>query len=126
MFEECDDSSNWQKWMVAYFIVSARFTGKFGLVFVLTQENRFHSTANRKSIGSSKNRTRNFEKSPPFERSAYFYVTFTGNFERFSVLWLWKKFYETLFKKLEHRFLVESAKIKTATFPYKTALSKHA
>ena len=39
---------------------SARFTAKFELVFVLTQENassqKFHFKANRKSIGSSKER----------------------------------------------------------------------
>ena len=31
---------------------------------------------------------------------------------------------QTLFKKLEHRFLVESTKIDNITFPYKTALSE--
>ena len=31
---------------------------------------------------------------------------------------------QTLFKKLEYRFLVESYKIENATFPYKTALSE--
>ena len=31
---------------------------------------------------------------------------------------------QTLFKQLEHRFLVESAEIENATFPYKTALSE--
>ena len=31
---------------------------------------------------------------------------------------------KTFFKKLEKRFLVESTKIKNASFPYKTALSK--
>ena len=30
---------------------------------------------------------------------------------------------QTLFKKLEYRFLFESTKIENATFPYKTALS---
>ena len=34
----------------------------------------------------------------------------------------WKT--KTFFKKLEHRFLVESTKIENATFPYKTALSE--
>ena len=32
----------------------------------------------------------------------------------------WKT--QTLFKKLEYRFLVESTKIENPTFPYKTAL----
>ena len=31
---------------------------------------------------------------------------------------------QTLFKKLEYRFLVESTKIDNITFPYKTALSE--
>ena len=31
---------------------------------------------------------------------------------------------QTLFKKLEYRFLVESTKIENTTFPYKTALSE--
>ena len=34
----------------------------------------------------------------------------------------WKK--KTFFKKLEHRFLVESIKAENATFPYKTAISE--
>ena len=43
-----------------WLLLSASFTAKFGLVFVLTLENafslRFHFQANRKSIGSSKKR----------------------------------------------------------------------
>ena len=31
---------------------------------------------------------------------------------------------QTLFKKLEYHFLVESTKIDSITFPYKTALSE--
>ena len=31
---------------------------------------------------------------------------------------------KTVFKKLEYRFLVESTKIESATFPYKTAVSE--
>ena len=44
-----------------------------------------------------------------------------------SILSLWNKFSEkvqTLFKKLEFRFLVESTEIDNTTFPYKTALSE--
>ena len=52
------DSSIRQKWMFTLVSISARFTAKFELVFVLTQENpfslRFHFKANRNSIGSSK------------------------------------------------------------------------
>ena len=49
-------------------------------------------------------------------RSACFYVTISGNFERFQ--------YFNFFKKLEYRFLVESTKIENALFPYKTAISE--
>ena len=37
----------------------------------------------KKSIGSSKNGTRDFQNSPPFQRSACFDATIGGNFERF-------------------------------------------
>ena len=43
---------------------------------------RFHSKANRKRIGSSKS-NKDFQNSPPFERSACFYVTISENFKRF-------------------------------------------
>ena len=70
-----------------WLLLSARFTAKFRLVFVLAQENpfswRFHFKANRKCIGSPKNGTRDFQNSPPLERSASFYVTISENFERF-------------------------------------------
>ena len=75
------DSKN--EWL----LLPASFTAKIGLVFVLTLENafssRFHYKANRKSIGSSKNSARDFQNSLPFEKSACFYVTVTGNFKRF-------------------------------------------
>ena len=75
-----DNKSEW-------LLLSANFTAKFGLVFVLAIENtfsqRFHFKTNRKRIGFSKNGTRDFQNSPPFERSACFYVTISENFERF-------------------------------------------
>ena len=40
MFEKCD-SSNRQKWMVASFSISAKFTAQFDLVFALTEGNAF-------------------------------------------------------------------------------------
>ena len=44
---------------------------------------RFHFKANRKNIGSSKkNGTRDFQNRSPFQRSACFYDTIIGNFER--------------------------------------------
>ena len=42
---------------------------------------RFHFKANRKSIDFFKKGTRDFQNSPPLKRSAYFYVTISGNFE---------------------------------------------
>ena len=68
-------------------LLSVTFTEKLELVFVLTFENAFsqsfHFKANRKSIGSSKNRTRDFQNSPPFERSTLFFVTIPGHFDCF-------------------------------------------
>ena len=76
--------------MVASVSISVRFTAKFELVFVLTQENvfaqRFHFKANRKSMGSSKKRYYVFLNSSPFERLPCFYMTLTENFERFQYL----------------------------------------
>ena len=53
----------------------ATFKAKFGLVFVLTEKEnvvistaKFHFKAKRKSMGSSKNGTRDFQNSPSFER----------------------------------------------------------
>ena len=63
------------------------FTAKFESVFVSTLENAFswgfHFKAKRKSIGSSKSTTRDFLNSPPFERSASFYVKISEHFEHF-------------------------------------------
>ena len=68
-----------------WLLLSASFTAKFGLVFVLTQKKafsqRFHFQYNRKSIGSSKKLYQVFQNSPPFKRSACFYVTISENFE---------------------------------------------
>ena len=75
------DSKN--EWL----LLPVSFTAKFMLVFVLSLENtfseRFHFNANRKSIGSSKTGTRDFQNSTPFERSAYFAVTVSKDFKRF-------------------------------------------
>ena len=111
MIHQIDCKNEW-------LLLSASFTAKFGLVFVLTLEKtfclRFHFKANRKSISSSKNGTRDFQNNPRFERLACFYVTLSGNFERLQT--------KNYFKKLECRFLVESIKIENALFPYKTAI----
>ena len=72
---------------IEWLLLLASFTAKSELVFVLTQGNafsqRFHFKANRKSIYFLKNGSGDFQNSPPFERSASFYVTVTGNIERF-------------------------------------------
>ena len=109
----------------------SKFYGKIGLVFVLALENtfsqRFHFKANRKSIGSLKNDTRDFQNSPPFDRLACFYVTIGRNFERFQYFNFETDFFgkgKPFFKKLEYRYLVESTKIENALFPYKTAISE--
>ena len=68
-----------------WLFLSANFTTKFELVFVLTREIAFLKDfkVNRKSLGSSKNGFRDFQKSSPFERLVCFYVTIGGNFEHF-------------------------------------------
>ena len=57
------------------------------MAFFLTQESiyswKFYFKANRKSLGSSKNGTRDFKNGLLFQRSAYFYVTITGGFEHY-------------------------------------------
>ena len=84
----------------------------------------FHFKVNRKSIGFSLKRFRDFQNSPSFGRSTFFYVTIGGNFKSFHTLTLkqifWKK--KSFFKKLVHRFLVVSTRIESASFPYKTAI----
>ena len=75
-----------------------------------------------------KSGTRNFQNSPPFERSACFYVTTSGNFERFQYFNFETDFLENnnLFqKKLEYRFLVESTKIENLSFSSKIIYHFH-
>ena len=84
MFEKFDPlNRSKNEWL----ILSASFTAKFELVFVLTLGNvfskRFDFKANRKNMIFLKSNTRNFQKTHPFERSACFYMTISGNFERF-------------------------------------------
>ena len=84
---------------------------------------RFHFKVTRKSIASStkflgicKIALRLRDRHVFMWRSLeIFYIS---NFEQI----FWKT--QTLFKKLEHRFLVESAKIENATISYKTLLSE--
>ena len=64
--------------------------------------------------------------SAPFEKSACFYVTIRGNFERFQYFNFETDFLENenLFKNLEYRFLVESTKIENVPLSYKTVKSE--
>ena len=73
-----------------------------------------------------KNSARDFQNSPPFARSACFYVTISGNFERFQYFNFETDFLENenVFQKLEYCFLVESTKTENASFPFKTAISE--
>ena len=52
------------------------FTAKFELVFVLTQKNASSQTlnfkVNIKNLDPSKNGTRDFQNSPPFDRPVHF------------------------------------------------------
>ena len=87
----------------------------------------FHIKANRKSIGFSLNGARDFQNSPPFERSACFFMRQSLKILNvFNTLTLKQIFWKakTFFKKLEHDFLVENIMTENALFPYKTAISE--
>ena len=83
---------------------------EFGLVFVIKLENafykRFHFKANRESIDTSKKCSRDFQNSPPFERSACFYVTISESFKRFQYFNFETNFLESenLFQKTGVQF----------------------
>ena len=77
-------------------------------------------------MGSSKKPPRDFQNTPPFERSACFCVTTIGNFECFHYFNFERNFLkkENLFQKTGVQFLVKSTKIESATFQHETALSE--
>ena len=113
--------------MVASFSILARSTGKFEIVFVLTQENAFSILKpTETAYVFLKSGSRDFQNNPPFERWSCFYVKITENFERFQYFNFQINFLKnkTLFKNLEYRFLIESTKTESAAFTYKTALSE--
>ena len=72
--------------MVALF---SKFTTKFGLVLVLTLENDFPRgfifKPTERVYVLLKTGTKDFQNSPPFQRSACFYVTISENFEHFQI-----------------------------------------
>ena len=80
MIHQRDNKNEW-------LLLSVSFTDKLELVFGLAFENAFsysfYFKANRNSIGSSKNDARDFQNSPPFERSACFHLTISEGFKRF-------------------------------------------
>ena len=71
-------------------LLSAIFTVRFGLAFVLTFENAFLRGFILKSTERAqvllKIGSRDFQNSPPFERLACFYKKISGNSERFQHL----------------------------------------
>ena len=71
------------------------------------------------SIGSSQNGTRDFQNSPPFERSACFYVAISESFKRFQYFNFETNFLknENIFLKTGVPFLVETTKIENTSFP---------
>ena len=112
-------------------LLSATFTAKFELVCVFTYDKalsqRFHFNIYRQSIEVLfKNGTKDFQNSPPLERSSCFYVTISGSFEHFQYFNLETYFLKNkrLSQKTGIPFLVESTKIENAIFLCKTALSE--
>ena len=70
-----------------WLLLLVAFTAKLELLFVLTFKNAFFRVFILKPIEIAqvllKNCTRDFQNSPPFERSACFYVTISESFKRF-------------------------------------------
>ena len=92
------DSKN--EWL----LLSASFTAKCVLIFVLTLENVFSFrgfilNATEKAWILLKNGTRDFQKNPLFKRSACFYGTFSEHFERFQYF-----NFKTYFRENENPF----------------------
>ena len=76
MIHQIDSKNEW-------LLLSASFTGKFRLVFVLALENRNILKPTEKTEVILQNSAIDFENTPLFESSACFYVTICENFERF-------------------------------------------
>ena len=80
MIHQIDSQNEWV-------LLPASFMAKFELVFVLTMENDFFRGFILKPTERAqvllKNGTRDFQNSPPFERSTFFYVTICEHFKRF-------------------------------------------
>ena len=123
MIHQIDSKNEW-------LLLPASFMAKFELAFVLTLEKVFLRglilTPTERASVLLKNSTRDFQDSPPFERSACFYMTITQNLNVFNTLTLKQIFWKakTFFEKLDYHFLVESSKIESASFSYKTPISE--
>ena len=70
------DSKN--EWL----LLPTSFTAKFGLVFEVLLRGFILKPTERAQV-LLKNGTRDFQNSPPFERSTFFYVTICEHFKRF-------------------------------------------
>ena len=77
-------------------------------------------------MGSFKYSARDFQNSPPFKRSACFYVTISAIFERSQYLTLKQIFWKTKFfsQKLEYRFYLKVLWLKTHHFHTKLPCQK--
>ena len=93
MFEKFDPlNRSKNEWL----FLSASFTAKFELVFVLTLGNvfskRFDFKANRKNMIFLKSNTRNFQKNPSIWEIGMFLYDNQWKFWTFSILQLWNRF----------------------------------
>ena len=68
----------------------------------------------------------NFQNSPPFGRSACFYMSISESFKHFQFFDFKTDFLknENFFQKLGECFLVENTKIENVSFSYKTTIAE--
>ena len=114
-----------------WLLLSASFTAKLGLIFVLTLENtfsqRFHFKTNRKSIGSSKKTVLGIFKIALRLRDRHVFIWQSVEIlSVFNTATLKHIFSKMNFKKkkMKYRFLVESTKIENASCKRKTSISE--
>ena len=83
---------------------SSKFYGKIWVGFCLNTEKQFFVTSfilnpTKTAYVIFKKSAWDIQNIPPLEKSAWFYVTITGNFERFQYFNLETNFMENLFQK---------------------------
>ena len=111
-------------------LLSASFTAKLELPFVLTPESVFFRGFISKQTGRAqvplKSGTRDFQNSLRLRDRHVFIRQSVEILNIFNTITLKQTFWKTkaFFRKLEHRFLVESTKTENASFPYKTVISE--